>query len=388
MHSHARLAGILAVLACLAALPAARAAQPAPAAAAAKPAADTVTLTDSQLDSITVARVEERDFLVQKQAYGSIDFNEDTSVQVFSPYQGRILRAFLDLGDEVRKGQVLFTLESPDFIAAESNLISAAATLDQTTSALTRAKALYAVKGIDQNDYETAVASQQSAEGALRAARGAVAIFGRTPEEIDRIVEKREVDPALIVKSPVTGRITARNAAPGLFVQPGNPPAPYSVADLTSMWMLADVPEIDSAAIKVGQPVTASVAALPDRTFVGKVTAIGSLVDPNSRRVTVRAEIKDPRRELKCNMYATFAIRTGESSHSPAVPLNGVVREGDGTLSVWVVGNDPHVFTRHVVKVGLQQDGYDQILEGVGREATVAVSGAIFLSNILYGGAT
>ena len=388
MHSHARLAGILAVLACLAALPAARAAQPAPAATAAKPAADTVTLTDSQLDSITVARVEERDFLVQKQAYGSIDFNEDTSVQVFSPYQGRILRAFLDLGDEVRKGQVLFTLESPDFIAAESNLISAAATLDQTTSALTRAKALYAVKGIDQNDYETAVASQQSAEGALRAARGAVAIFGRTPEEIDRIVEKREVDPALIVKSPVTGRITARNAAPGLFVQPGNPPAPYSVADLTSMWMLADVPEIDSAAIKVGQPVTASVAALPDRTFVGKVTAIGSLVDPNSRRVTVRAEIKDPRRELKCNMYATFAIRTGESSHSPAVPLNGVVREGDGTLSVWVVGSDPHVFTRHVVKVGLQQDGYDQILEGVGREATVAVSGAIFLSNILYGGAT
>jgi cobalt-zinc-cadmium efflux system membrane fusion protein len=309
-------------------------------------------------------------------------------VQVFSPYQGRILRAFLDLGDEVRKGQVLFTLESPDFIAAQSTLISAAATLDQTTSALTRAKALYAVKGIDQNDYETAVASQQSAEGALRAARGAVAIFGRTPEEIDRIVQKREVDPALIVKSPVTGRITARNAAPGLFVQPGNPPAPYSVADLTSMWMLADVPEIDSAAIKVGQPVTASVAALPGRTFTGKVTAIGSLIDPNSRRITVRAEIKDPRRELKSNMYATFAIRTGDSLHSPGVPLNGVVREGDGTMSVWVVGSDPHVFTRHLVKIGLQQEGYDQILEGLKSGETVAVSGAIFLSNILYGGAT
>jgi cobalt-zinc-cadmium efflux system membrane fusion protein len=384
VRSHPSLTGILTVLACLAALPAA---QPAPATAV-NPAADTVKLTDSQLNSITVARVEEREFLVQKRAFGSIDFNEDTSVQVFSPYQGRILRAFLDLGDEVRKGQVLFTLESPDFIAAESSLISAAATLDQTTSALTRAKALYAVKGIDQNDYETAVANLKSAEGALRAARGAVAIFGRTPQEIDRIVEKREVDPALIVKSPVTGRITARNAAPGLFVQPGNPPAPYSVADLTSMWMLADVPEIDSAAIKVGQPVTASVAALPGRMFTGKVTAIGSLIDPNSRRVTVRAEIKDPRRELKSNMYATFAIRTGDSSHSPAVPLNGVVREGDGTMSVWVVGSDPHVFTRHVVKVGLQQEGYDQILEGLSPGETVAVSGAIFLSNILYGGAT
>ena len=91
--------------------------------------------------------------------------------------RGRIIQAFLDLGAEVKQGQVLFSIQSPDFIAAESNLISAAATLDQTASALARAKALYAVKGIDQNDYETAVAAEQSAEGALRAARDAVAIF-------------------------------------------------------------------------------------------------------------------------------------------------------------------------------------------------------------------
>jgi membrane fusion protein, heavy metal efflux system len=371
---------------------AASAGNPPPSSAAATkagaPTGDTVKLTDSQLSSIAVAKVEEREFLVEKQAFGNIDFDEDTSVQVFSPYPGRILRAFLDLGDEVRKDQVLFTLESPDFIAAESNLISAAATLDQTASALTRARALYASKGIDQNDYETAVANQQSAEGALRAARNAVAIFGRTPAEIDRIVEKREVDPALIVKSPIAGRITARNAAPGLYVQPGNPPAPYSVADAATMWMLANVPETDSAEIHLGQPVVATVPALPGREFTGKVTAIGAVVDPSSRRITVRAEIKDPKRELKSNMFATFSIRTADPRHSPAMPLNGVVREGDGTMSVWVVGTDPHVFTRRVVKIGLQQQGYDQIVEGLNVGEKVAVSGAIFLSNILYGGAT
>jgi len=349
---------------------------------------DTVTLTDSQLHSIAVARVAERQFLVQRKAVGHIDFNENASVQVFSPYQGRIIRAFLDLGDEVKKDQVLFTIESPDLLSAESNLISAAGTLVQTDSALARAKKLYADKAIDQNDYETAVANQQSAEGALRAARDAVALFGRTPLEIDRIVATREVDRALIVKSPLAGRITARSAAPGLLVQPGNTPAPYSVADESTMWMLAEVPETDTVDIKVGEPVTASILALPGRVFAGKVTAVGASIDPNSRRLTVRSEIRNPNHELRSGMFASFCIRTGDSVQSPGVPLAGVVREGDGTMSVWVVGSDPHVFTHRSVKIGLQQDGYDQILEGVSSGDTVAVDGAIFLSNILYGGAT
>jgi membrane fusion protein, heavy metal efflux system len=349
---------------------------------------DSVTLTDSQLHSIAVARVTEREFLQQREAVGSIDFNENASVQVFTPYQGRIIRAYVDLGDEVKKDQVLYTIESSDFLAAQSNLISADATLVQTNSALARAKKLYSDKAIDQNDYETAVANQQSAEGALRAARDAVAIFGRTAGQIDHIVASREVDRALIVKSPITGRITARRAAPGLLVQPGNTPAPYSVADESSMWMLADVPETDIIEIKVGAPVTASILALPGRVYTGKVTAVGSTIDANSRRLTVRSEIKNPTLELRSGMFATFSIETGAPLRSAGVPLDGVVREGDGSMSMWVVGGDPHVFTHRTVKIGLQQDGFDQILEGVKPGETVAVNGAIFLSNILYGGAT
>jgi len=359
--------------------------QPAPAPA---PAPETVTLSDSQLNSIQVAAVADREFLIEKEAVGNIDFNQDMNVQVFTPYQGRIIRAFANLGDEVKKGQVLFTIESPDFIAAESNLISAAATLDQTASALARAKVLYAARGIDQNDYEGAVANQQSAEGALRAARHAVAIFGKTDADIDHIVAARQVETALMVRSPITGRITARNAAPGLLEQPGTPPAPYSVADLSTLWMLADVPEAESPNFKLGQAVTVSVMAYPGRVFTGKITAIGAVVDPNSRRVTIRSEIKDPKHELLPDMFATFVIHTGKPVRAPAVPLKGVVREGDGTMSVWVVGSDPHRFTRRSVKIGQQQEGYDQILEGVKSGETIAVDGAIFLSNILYGGAS
>jgi membrane fusion protein, heavy metal efflux system len=352
------------------------------------PDPDTVNLTDSQLKTIQTATVRDLEFLVQKDTVGNIDFNEDTSVQVFTPYQGRIIQTFANLGDEVKKNQVLFTIESSDFITAQSNLISAAATLDQTSSALNRAKTLYAVKGIDQNDYETAVAAQASAEGALRAARNAVAIFGKTEPQIDHLIATRQVESALVVKSPITGNVTARNAAPGLLEQPGTAPAPYAVADLSTMWMVASVPEADSPEFKRGQTVKVSVTAYPGRLFEGTITAIGATVDPNSRRVMVRSEIKDPQHELRSQMFATFVIRTGVSQRTPAVPLNGIVREGDGTMSVWVAGPDPHRFTRRSVKIGHQQDGFDAILEGVKSGETVAIDGAIFLSNMLYGGAS
>jgi len=152
--------------------------------------------------------------------------------------------------------------------------------------------------------------------------------------------------------------------------------------------MLADVIEADSPDFKVGQAVTVSVFAFPGRVFSGKVTRIGATVDPNSRRVTIRSEIRDPRHELRPGMFASFVIQTGAPLRAPAVPLDGVVREGDGTMSVWVASADRHRFTRRIVSVGLQIDGFDQILSGVQPGEMVATEGAILLSNMLFGGAS
>jgi cobalt-zinc-cadmium efflux system membrane fusion protein len=355
-------------------------------AATASPPPPSVKLTDAQAQSIQVGSVGERSFDQVEDALGSIDFNEDLEVQVFTPYQGRILQLFAKLGDPVTKGEPLFTLESPDFIQAESNLIAAAGVLDQTASALDRAKKLYPTQGIDQNDYELAVSDQQSAEGALKAAREALKVFGKTDAEIDHIVAVRRVETALVVRSPISGRITARNAAPGLLEQPGNPPAPYSVADVSTVWMLANVTETDIPHVDVGQAVRVTVSAYPGREFQGAITALGANVDPNTHRITVRSEIKDPRHELRPGMLANFVISTGAPLQAPAVPESGVVREGDGTFSVWLT-TDRHEFVRRQVKVGLSQDHYDQILDGVRTGDLVAVDGAIFLSNIAFGGA-
>jgi cobalt-zinc-cadmium efflux system membrane fusion protein len=349
---------------------------------AATPALDSVDLSDSQLAAVKVEPVRDYLFPIEKTAVGSIDFNQEMAVQVFTPYQGRIVGLFAKVGDEVKERQTLFTIDSPDLLTAESNLIAAAGVLEFTTRNLARLKQLYATRAVSQKDMEQAVSDQQTAEGNVRAGRDAVRLFGKSDAEIDSIIAKRMADPILVVPSPIAGRVTARNAAPGLFVQPGNVPAPYSVADISTMWMLANVAETDSPAFRVGQEVKVKVMAFPDREFDGKISTISSTVDPSTHRVWVRSEVADPQHELRAGMFATFVIRTGEPVRATAVPLDGVVREGDGTMTVWVTADRRH-FTRRTVRVGLQRDGYRQILAGVEPGELIATEGALFLSNAL-----
>jgi cobalt-zinc-cadmium efflux system membrane fusion protein len=343
---------------------------------------DSIDLSDTQLAAVKVEPVEEREFPVEKSAVGSIDFDEDMETQVFTPYQGRIIALYASIGDDVKKGQTLFTIDSPDLLQAESTLIAAVGVMDLTTRNLARLRELYKTFAVSQRDLDQGISDQQTAEGNLRAARDAVRIFGKSDSEIDKIVADRLADPTLVVPSPIDGRVTARNAAPGLFVQAGNAPAPFTVADVNLMWMLADVPEVDSPAFRLGQPVQVKVNAFPERVFDGKITTIGAIVDPNTRRVLVRSEINDPRHELRSGMFATFVISTGAPIRSPAVPLAGVVREGDGTQSVWVTA-DRRKFTKRTVRIGDQREGYRQILGGVKVGELAATEGAIFLSNML-----
>jgi cobalt-zinc-cadmium efflux system membrane fusion protein len=343
---------------------------------------DSIDLSDAQLSAVKVEPVGERDFPTDKEAVGSIDFDEEMSVQVFTPYAGRIIGLFASVGDDVEKGQTLFTIDSPDLLQAESTLIAAAGVLQMTTRNLARLKELYTTRAVSQRDLDQGTSEQQTAEGNLRAARDTVRLFGKTDAEVDHIIADRKADPTLVVPCPIDGRVTARNAAPGLYVQPASPPAPFTVANVDTMWMLANVAENDSPAFQVGQPLQVRISAFPDRLFDGKITTVGSAVDPNTRRVLVRSEVKNPRHELRAGMFAYFIISVGAPVRSPAVPLNGVVREGDGTQTIWVTA-DRRRFTRRRVKIGDQHDGYRQILDGVRPGELVATDGAIFLSNML-----
>jgi membrane fusion protein, heavy metal efflux system len=337
-------------------------------------------LSETQAASLKSEKAIAREFSQEKQSVGSIDFNQNRLVSVFTPYQGRIISASLNVGDAVEKDQVLFTIDSPDLLSAESTLIAAAGSLVLQSRTLTRTKTLLKIGGISQQQVDQTTSDQQSAEGALRAARDAVRMFGKTPEEIDKIVQDRLADPKLVIKSPLKGFVTARAAVPGQLVQPGVAPAPFVVADTTTMWMVANVVESDAAALRVGQEVRASVAAYPGRSFAGKITVLGPSVDPTTRRRFVRSEIADPEHLLWAGMFANFVIRVGDPVSALSVSQSAVVREGDGTTICWVT-NDMRHFTRRTVAVGDRQGEFVQILSGLKPEETVVGDGAVFLSN-------
>jgi cobalt-zinc-cadmium efflux system membrane fusion protein len=342
----------------------------------------TVELTASQLDAIKIGSVGTYEFPVDKETVGNISFADDLSVQVFPSYQGKIMKCLAELGDQVQNGQPLYTIESPDLIQAESNLIGAAATLDLTSKELTRAKELDGNSGVSQREYEQAISDQQTAEGALKAARDAVRVFGKTDAEIDQMIAARKIDPALVVRSPISGEVTDFNGPPGLLVQPGNSPAPFTVSNVSIKWMLADVIESDIPLLHLGQPVQVNVMAYSDRLFHGKISKIYASVDPNTHRVTVRSEISDPKNELRPGMLANFVIRVHKPVQAPAIPANGVVREPDGTIVAWVT-TDRHHFSQRVIKPGLRADGQVEILDGLQPGELAVTDGAVFLSNML-----
>jgi len=341
-----------------------------------------VDLSQKQAGSLKIGPVGPREFALFKTAVGTIDFNEDLLVQVFSQYPGKILKANFNIGDDVKAADILFTIDSPDLLQAESTLLAAAGVLELQKRTLARATNLLKAGGSAQKDVDQSTSDEQTAEGNFKAARDSVRIFGKTDAEIDQVVDKRKVDSTLSVPSPISGKIVARSAAPGFLTQPGNTPAPFSVADVSTMWMVANVIETDAPAYKLGQQVEVKVPAYPDAVFKGRVTTLGAMIDPNSHRQLVRSEIDDPQHLLRSGMFASFVIRVGDPVRSLAVPAAGVVREGDGTMTVWITG-DGRRFTRRTVTVGLQQDGWDQILEGLLPGEIVVTDGAVFLSNKL-----
>jgi len=341
-----------------------------------------IVVTGLQSKQVVVVPVTTRAFSAKTEAIGYIDFNLDKTVQIFAPYAGKIRQVFAKSGDNVKAGQALFSIDSSELVQAESTLIATAGVRALTLKALDRATKMLEIQAISQKDWDQAASDQQVAEAGFNAARNALKIFGKSDHELDAIVASRTVDGEFRITSPFAGRVTSRNAVPGLFVQPGNAPPPFVVADLSTKWMVAAVSEYNIPSLRLGQHVSVFVPAFPDRKFQGEIVNIGAAVDTNTHRISVRSEIADPHFELHPQMLARFIIHSGQQSKSVAIPANAVVREGDGTQTVFVT-TDGLRFARRPVTLGMMQDNNYQVVEGLTAGEKIATDGAIFLGNAL-----
>lgn len=341
-----------------------------------------VTLSDEQARTVQVISANTREFALQREAVGYIDFNQDRTVSISSPWTGRITKVLVQANDVVHKGQPLLAIDSPDLVQAESTLISTSGVLQLTNKGLERIRQMSESEVGTQKDLEQAQSDQQTAEASFKSARDAVRIFGKTDAEIDHVVASRKINGELIITSPMDGLVTSRVAAVGALVQPGQSPAPLVVSDVSSVWMIASVSEYDLPLLRQGQKVAVTVAAYPDRMFTGEINSIGAAADPATHRIPVRSVIRDPKHELRAQMLATFVLYAGHPTKTVALPLNAVIREGDGSMTVFVT-KDGHRFERRAVKIGEAQAGYYPIESGLAAGERVAGDGALFISNAL-----
>ncbi|MGH6750862.1 MAG: efflux RND transporter periplasmic adaptor subunit, partial [Bradyrhizobium sp.] len=219
----------------------------------------------------------------------------------------------------------------------------------------------------------------RSADTTFEAARVRLRILGRTDAEIAKLEQDGMLTRVTTIPAPIAGTVVARKVGPGQYVKSDSNEALYTIADLSTMWLKAQIFEQDIAQVRIGQEIEARVSAIPSRVFKARINAINSASDLTTRRVVVRSEIENPDGVLKSEMFGTFKISIDEASRSPAVPTDAVIREGD-TATVWIE-IEPLLFKRRVVEIGMQQDGLTQIRSGLDAGENVLGRGAIFVDN-------
>lgn len=353
----------------------ARAEEPVPANTAT--ATNELRLSSTQLATLQINTVGTRSFRSEAVTDGQIALNGDTTTQVFSPYSGRVVRVMASPGEYVKRGAPLLRIEASEFVQARSDLINAAATLKLARISEERRHAAYDSKGGSLQDWQQAQVDLTAAENAATSAKNRLRILGNTDEEIAAMESAKKTDAATYVLAPIGGVITERQVGPGQYIQAGASTPVFSIGDLSTVWLVADVPETEVPFIERGQKVEVRVLALPGRVFEANLTAVGAQVDPVTRRVPVRATIVNPDGKLKPQMFANFSIITSGESAAPAVPEEAIVREGD-QARVWVIGHNNTLALRPI-RTGRSNDGMVEVLGGLIVGERVVTRGSLFI---------
>ena len=327
---------------------------------------------------------------------GSIAIDDDLTTPVFSQHSGRVIKLIAKLGDRVEAGAPLFEIQATEFVQAQNDLITALANLQTARSQLAQAQTnekrahdLYLAQGGALKDWQQAqtdlITSQNTVradEIALAAVRNRLRILGKSDKEIASLEAQptQKLDPVTIVTAPIGGIITQRQIGLGQYINSmsGGASSPvYTIGNLSTVWLIANVRETDAPLMHVGEPVEVHVLAFPGRVFNAKISWVAPSIDSNTHRLSVRADVENPRGELKPGMFANFSIITGEAASAPAVPQRAIVYEGD-TARVWVAEDDGTIAARSI-RTGRIADGMVEILAGVSSGEKVVTRGALFI---------
>jgi len=329
--------------------------------------------------SVVVAAPKLQERATSLETSGKAQFNEEALARVQALVTGRVLEVLARPGEIVEPGHRLIVIDSPDLGAAKSDYAKAVADVERAEAAQRLARELFEVRAVPQkdvreadNDYRKSVAERERAAARLRT-------LGIGAEQLPAIASRADTGTRIVVAAPRAGVIVERNVTPGQVVAYGQSDTPlnlFVIADVSTMWVVADVYEPDVPRVRRGQRVAVTLPCCPHDRFEGAVDYISDVVDKETRTVKVRAVVPNHGRALKAEMFVKVAIATGVA-RVLTLPQSAIHREGGQTYVLVERGKDD--YARKPVQLGGELNGSVEIREGVTPEDRVVTTGSILL---------
>ena len=306
---------------------------------------------------------------------GVVQPNAYKSVDVTSLVSGRITQVRAELGQRVMQNEILATIYSPELADAQTAFISAKANRDAHGLKLTRTQRLYAIGAASREELEQMTAEASDMDRALETARARLVLLGIPEERAQRLATPADVVTAFEVKAPLAGIVTKRNANVGLNVDQSTPL--FTVTDLASVWVVADLYERDFAGVGVGSPVTITTMAYPGLELRGRVQYIDPQVQADTRTAKLRAEVPNSGNRLRFGMFVDVSM--GARSPRPVVMVPKEAVQTVGTQTVVYVSTGPGRFVQRDVTLGDTMGNDIAISSGLEPGDAVVAEGAFFL---------
>jgi len=336
-----------------------------------------VRLTKAQLSHIQLYTVVPVGYRQKVEAPGTVDFDNDQATSVVSPFTGPVTRTFVALGEHVAKGQPLALVQSADYAAAIGAYRKAVATAANARKLATADRDLAAHNGISEREAEQARTDAASADADRDAALQALIAMGVDRGTVGRVLAGGATSGVGgIIRAPISGIVVDKQVTPGQLLQAGTSPT-FTVADLSQVWILAQVAPGDLGAIGRGDPARIDPG---DGTgpFRGTVENISASVDPDTRAVVTRIVAPNPGDLLKKQMYVDVSIESGRVSTGLLVPVSAVLRDDENLPFVYVRLPDGSFARRHVTLGYRDSQNYD-VTSGLQSGDRIVANGAIFL---------
>lgn len=353
-------------------------------------------LTASQWGTVTVQPVEQHAFRSEFRTEGKIAIDQNLSTRIFAPYAGRVTQLMVASGDQVQKGQLLFVIAAADSLDAQRDFVVALTTRNKAVSQVhlaqiveRRMSSLAKDRAASQREWQEAQANltaaendSRSAEIALQAARNRLRLVGKTDAEIDAFENTGALTPDAPVYAPLAGTVLQRKVGIGQYVSAGagdSDPA-LLIGDTSKVWIVAYVRETDVAKVQIGERLTFKAMAQPERVFETRIDYVAPGIDPDNRRLLVRASVDNADGLLRPEMFASVTIVASEGAPMPAVPLEAVIYEGSNA-HVWVVGDDQSVELRPIT-LGQSSGRLIQVLDGLQPGEKIVTRGSLFIDRM------